>query len=168
MSVSSSFSIPAQPTDGSLRLNPLGGDGYSAPQSMYVIDKFKVTDDASGGTATLDITMDPQFQAVLSLVSVNIGSPAADRDLRIDMYLRGDDDPFSVHGLVDWQADIGADLMFSPPPLFDLGQLVLVTDNVDTETLVLQAIILNFKRDAFQRVPLNVLLASLPRGFDIS
>lgn len=113
--------------------------------------------------------MDPQYQSVVSLVNIGITSGAADRIVRIDLLPEGLHSAltFSVIGNVVVDSDVGQELLYAPPPMFNTARVVAVIDNVDTEGLALTLTVYNFKRDAFQKVPLNVLLASLPRGFDI-
>jgi len=166
VSVTAEFTLPAQPTSGTTTIRPLGGDGYSSPQNMYLCTIPK-TCDASGGTCTITINMDPQFQSVIGLMQTSLTSAAADRLVKLGIFPDGFATGFSVQALQVVDADVGSNLMYSPPPVFNPTKVVATVDNVDTEVFRLSLLVYNFKRDAFQKVPLNVLLASLPRGFDI-
>ncbi len=154
MSKAGTMNIPIETstTAGLVRLRPLGGDGYSSPQSFYLANR-DVTADASGGTLTVTINMDPQFQSVIALVNVQIGSGAADRLVRLDVVPEGQTLSggivFGIIGNVVLDADVGQELLYSPPPLFPVVRVVAVIDNVDTENLNVKVVVYNFKRDAF-------------------
>ncbi len=166
MSVVGTLTLPDQPAAGSVAIRPLGGNGYSSPQSYYLAE-LVVTADASGGTLSATISMDPQYQSVVSLMHASLDSGAADRITRLDIFPESLDPVFSVIANMVVDSDVGQDLLYAPPPLFPVGRVAAFLDNVDTEVLHLGLVIYNFKRDAFQKVPLNVLLDSLPRGFAV-
>jgi len=166
VSVSDTLVLPSQPTTGSVTIRPLGGNGYTSPQSYYLVD-FRLDADGSGGTITLNVALDPQFQNVVSLAEASLIGAAASRVVRLDIFEATSALRFSVQGTMLRNADTGTHMLYAPAAVFDVGQFEAVVDNVDTEEFRLKLLIYNFKRDAFNRVPLNVLLASLPRGFDI-
>lgn len=166
MSVSVTLNLPEQPSSGLLQIKPLGGDGYTSPQSYYLLEINQVSG-AGGGTNTILVNLDPQYQCVVALMQTNLASPAADRVVRLDIFPEGLFPEFSIQAVMAFDADVGSNLMYSPPPLFNQRRVSAITDAVDTETLALRLVIYNFKRDAFQKVPLNILLESLPRGFSI-
>jgi len=58
---------------------PLGGDGYTAPFAAYTVDLMEDVGDGSGGTATLTVTMDPRFCALVQYATWDIAqaTPAA-------------------------------------------------------------------------------------------
>ncbi len=170
MSVSNTVVLPAQPDSGELFIRPLGGNGYISPQSYYVL-QIDLDSDASTGISTIRVDLDPQYQGVVALMSVKISSGAADRQVRLDLFpeiWKDNGRRFAIQELVVVDSDVGQNLMFTPPPMFDIGRVQSTFDNVDTENQELVMIIYNFRRDAAQKVPLNVLLAALPRGFDIN
>jgi len=133
----------------------------------YYLAEIKLDSDGSGGTITCNMTTDPQFQSIISLINVQMVSGAADRVVAVGLFTEQSDIILNISGTMVFNADVGQILLYSPPPLFPCRRIRAVVDNVDTETFELAALIYNFKRDAFQRTPLNVLTASLPRGFDI-
>ncbi len=166
MSVSTAVTLPNQPSVGTTTIRPLGGDGYYAPQSYYLSD-VSVVADASGGILTINTTLDPQFQSVVSLAHSRMDSGAADRLVKFSIFPEGELFGFSVIGNMVLDSDVGQSLLYSPPPVFPVSRIRATVDNVDTETFVLDLIVYNFKRDAFQKVPLNLLLDAIPRGFSI-
>jgi len=169
VSVTETLVLPAQPTTGSTVIRPLGGDGYLAPQSYYLVD-MRLDSDASGGTNVLRVDLDPQFQNVVGLMQASMIGGLADRITRLDIFeaSRIETGPrFSCQANMVRNSDVGTNLMYAPPPVFDVGRCEAAVDNVDAEEFRLNMVIYNFRRDAFTRVPLNILLASLPRGFSI-
>ncbi len=166
MSVNVSVTLPDQAAIGSTTIRPLGGDGYTSPQSYYLA-QIDSTSDASGGTNTVNIVTDPQFQSVVSVIHTSMLSGAADRLVALGLFTQESDIILSVIANMVVDSDVGQHLLYSPPPLFPCRRVRAVCDNVDTENLELDAVIYNFKRDAFQKVPLAVLLASLPRAFSV-
>ncbi len=169
MSVTETLVLPNQPTTGSVVIRPLGGDGYSAPQSYYLVD-FRLDSDASGGTNILRVDLDPQFQNVVSLMHASMVGGLADRITRLDIFeaSRVETGPrFAVQANMVRNSDTGTHLLYAPPAMFDVGRCEAAVDNVDSEEFRLNLLVYNFRRDAFNRVPLNILLASLPRGFSI-
>ncbi len=172
MAVNAQVVLPAQPATGSVVYRPLGGDGYTSPMSAYLVRLFGIAGDASGGVASLDLFTDPQFESVFSFVSLAATSPAASEAVRFDLYQRdaaaGGISRWEFPGTLSFNADVGSICSFAPPPLFDIGRLSMNTDNVDTETYFMAALVYNFARDAAQKTPLATLLASLPRSFDIT
>lgn len=72
MSVASIFQLPTQPASGDAVVVPLGGDGFKAPRLAYMVNKFAVTGDASGGNAQLTLEMDPRFVCVVGYVTLQV------------------------------------------------------------------------------------------------
>jgi len=172
MAVNEALTLPAQPTVGSVQYRPLGGNGYTSPKSAYLVKLFSVTCDASGGGATLDLFMDPQFESVISFVSITVSSAAASEQVAFHFYDRdaaaAGISRMEIQGSLSFNVDTQSGCALCPPPMFDVARLSIVTDNIDTEAVRMSAIIYNFARDAAQKTPLALLLASLPRGFDVT
>lgn len=72
MSTSATFTPPAQPATGTLTLVPLGGDGFTAPQTAYAINNFQHTGTSGGGKNTMTIEMDDRFCSLVSFISFGI------------------------------------------------------------------------------------------------
>lgn len=164
MSVLTELTIPVTPAGGNVVYSPLGGDGFNAPISCYLVNGVSVSGDASGGTAQVKITMDDRYQSLIATVDAKVTSQASAAQTRITIATEG---PWSLGvtklstldplgtGHVNW----------SPPPIFDALTLNALWDNIDaTEDYKLTAIIYNFNKRASELVPLSVLLASLPRS----
>ncbi len=72
MSVSDTFQLPNQPTTGDAVVVPLGGDGFKAPRLAYMVNKYSVTGDATAGSASLELEMDPRFVSVVAYVTLQV------------------------------------------------------------------------------------------------
>jgi len=66
LSVTSSFTLPAQPATGSAIQVPLGGDGFSAPHSAVVLRSITLAHDVSGGSAVMEVILDDRFCSLVS------------------------------------------------------------------------------------------------------
>lgn len=167
MTVSSTVTLPNQPTDGLVEFVPLGGDGYLAPLAQYIVSEFKVDGDVSGGSSQLFLNMDPQYQGLVQLISFRMDGATADVDMVCSITTKnlGFSDTWSgvlldktIAGITNVRGS------YAPAPLFDFGQVNCVVPNVDGDDLTLGLIINCFARDASRKVPMGILLSSLPRG----
>ncbi len=168
MSVTSTVNLPAVGGTGShTDYIPLAGDGYSSPHSLYEVG-VSLAGDAGGGSSTITLGFDPQYMSVLFLVDSHHNLSAAAHEFTF--VLRTGDtvgDPtsvvrFSTVSILD--PNVTLDMAgWSPPPLVRGLRTEVVTDNVDGDNHVLNAWVYNFRKDAHLRVPLGVLLSSLPR-----
>lgn len=87
VSVVESITLPAQPTTGTTRYIPLGGDGYISPFAASAVRGFALTGDASSGVIETRVNLDPRFVALVSFVTIQIAQgTAADADFRIDVF----------------------------------------------------------------------------------
>lgn len=168
MSVTSTVVLPAQPTLGNVTLLPLGGNGDDAPRSAYLVSSFRVAGDASVGVATLTITLDTVYQSLVSVVSTASSSATAAAEW-IYRIISLNDQGVAVHEVAAQVShlEVGGVTrgLWSPPPDFEAGQIIVETANVDaTEVYFVSATIYNFNKRATERTPLSVLLASLPRA----
>ena len=78
MAVGTTQQLPEEPTIGSLEFVPLGGDGWIAPQSMYV-GRTQSTGDASGGAHSITINADPRFTQICAVLEAEFEAAAAAR-----------------------------------------------------------------------------------------
>lgn len=65
-SVTENWTLPEQPTIGTVTRVPLGGDGFSAPSHAYSIFDASIVGDASGGNMRLSCTMDNRSCSLVS------------------------------------------------------------------------------------------------------
>lgn len=160
---------------------PLGGDGWSAPQSAYSVF-LKGSGDASGGEFSIECAFDPQYTSLVQYMSFNANYGAATNDFAIRTALRvtkadevaqktwlytEDALNFSVY------PSFGYNDVWEPPGIllssntnagFDLNpRMTLVAENDSSCNLVMSMRVLNFQKRAREEVPLNVLLSALPR-----
>jgi len=171
VSVSRTIVLPDRPTVGTLTFKPLGGDGEVAPRSSYELRAFSIAGDAGGGTATLVITLDSVYESVIAQASYSATSSAAAQDLYFQIRSYSDtgvqlqqDHTVPAVAILGSQDGV-ARALWVPPPIFKATDIRMVCNNVDaTETYAMNVTIYNFNKRASERTPLNVLLASLPRG----
>ncbi len=165
MSVATDVNIPSQPTTGSLELLPLGGNGEIAPRSMQLL-RQDLAGDASGGQVTMSFLCDTRFENVITRLQLSASSAAAAVPYSFAADQRPDTTSMVAAGLtfLDTVQAVN-NAYWDLPPLFNMRGGSVITDNVDaTEVYTLRAWIWNFNIDASRRIPLNLLLSSLPRA----
>jgi len=170
MSVTATIILPNQPAAGDVIYVPLGGDGWTSPMSLYEVN-LQLANDASGGDTRLFVITDPRFEAVIHRAEVVVASQAAQAEFTFNLNIsavagRSPKVPMNYQGEMDFSTLTGTGAAFwDLPPHIDAQQIATTTDNVDaTELTILRAWIYNFHRDASRRVPLSILLASIPRS----
>lgn len=170
MAVALDVTLPdnaAAPGIGNPRFTPLGGDGWTAPQSVFEFG-FSSPCDASGGENTITVTFDPRFVQIVTYVRLT--NAGASTTLEMEIQLRPPL-PFTapivsafanavpINGMATQN-----EMTWSPPPVPTMRRLVGRVPNVNGDTLVMSALIYNFNIRVLELVPLNLILGSLPRG----
>lgn len=164
VSISTSFTLPGQPPSGGFaNLVGLHGDGFTSPTSMYLLQPTDVGD-ASGGGLSWNVTMDPRYVSVVAHMGFQVLA-ASGRVCRLSITGRTGN-TVSVAGTAPITNILAAIAEFdwSPPPLVDVKTITWTIQNVDTNNYTGLCTIYNFDKEAMFRVPLSVILASLPRG----
>lgn len=167
MSVAATLQVPEQPAAGGLEYLPLGGDGFSAPQSAYAVN-VQLASDASGGTSTITINFDPQFLGLVSYVETVVTGASADVPSRRTIGLSTFE---SMHDAEDAEEGEGTTVvrLWRPPGAMAtqvggfVPNIVGRIPNTNTETHFLTARIYNFNKRAREFTPLYLLLQNLPR-----
>ncbi len=180
MSVSSLVTLPAQPGSGTTTERPLGGDGWTAPHSVHAVD-VELESDASLGTSTIRVHTDPRWSCVISYMLTRLQAPTADMPIAQTIVMGKFSGFAQVTNVIDVSAapiGISGGVLWTPPPFISstsdpvsaavpmYGESLM--NNIDTETHTLHMRVYNFHKDAERRVPLSVLLASLPRGSNLT
>lgn len=168
--------LPEQPAEGQVRFQPLGGDGYTAPQSEY-IGSIKEDGDASGGYHAIRVTMDPQYVSLVNFCAFGLKNTTSSHFFRMTLSEVGGvqlsifgQAVYGLIGLGTTQARLGA--LWSPPPMLmsatektagvDPMLAVYVPNNTGVE-LGINVRVLNFAKDVREKVPLHQILGSVPR-----
>ncbi len=174
MSVTATLQLPEQPASGSTIWVPLGGNGYTAPHSMFEVD-LQLANDASGGDTRLFILTDPRWESIIHRVELVVASSAAQAEFTLNLNISAiagfpPKVPMNLSGEMDFSTLTGTSAAWwDLPPHIDAQQISCTLDNVDaTETSIIRAWVYNFHKDASQRVPLGVLLSSIPRSGNAS
>jgi len=179
VSVTASLVLPNQPAVGVVADTPLGGDGWSAPHSSQEVS-FSLVGDASGGTMSLRVHTDPRWASVVSHITLRKSSAAADWTWALQVF----PDRQAMCQITGTKvalalASASDSVLWCPPPLIGTtGQdgtsasdpffIFATCVNVDvTETLTMNIKIYNFRKTVRERVPLSVILASLPRSSSV-
>ena len=97
MAITETLVLPAQPASGTVTYVPMGGDGFSAPFAAYVINSFRQTGDAGGGSLAANVTMDQRYTSLASYVTT-IVQQAIDADIDIRYRLAGAAGGGQAHG----------------------------------------------------------------------
>lgn len=128
---------------GSVRYIPLGGDGFSSPFAAYSVDGHQVVGDASGGSATLRVEMDPRFCSLtaFSVLQVQQATPA---DIGVRMGLNGGSYPGQNNTVV--MTNIGAVSIVSVSHTF-VPVPVVMPGGANDAVIALGAAILNVLAD---------------------
>ncbi len=168
MSVASAFTLPAQPALGLVTLSPLGGDGNQAPKSRFEVFNFRVAGDASAGTYSLTITLDPVYESLMMQLAVS-HTAAADSEVAFQIVSRNAAgvalQALDCHTLAELGPGARVRALWCPPPLINATEVSVTGINVGVaEVYQLNVTVLNFNKRASERTPLNILYASLPRG----
>lgn len=170
MSVSESFTLPAQPTTGSSKYVPLAGNGYTAPQSAYAV-AVQLSGDATGGSANITVRPDPQYASILSYASFSAFATAAAVGQLYQIINGAETAASMIQGAFDVVGGLNPNqastwtppLLVLDPPAED-PQLVFVMPNEDGVTFSLNLRLYNFRKGVQNVTPLPNLVAALPRG----
>lgn len=167
MAVSLAVTLPDQPVGGGLEFIPLGGDGFSAPQSAYVVN-MDIAGDVSGGLSTLTINFDPQFVGLVSYMQTTVSGVAADTISRRQINLSTGESINDNRALILGEAT-QANMNWLPPGVlaYDNGTftptMISRVANVDGDSHFLVTRIYNFNKRAREISPLYLFMLNLPR-----
>jgi len=158
MSVTSTIQLgkDAVPSSGTavLTRTALGGNGFSAPASMYALRNFAINGDSGGGQQTLTVIMDPTYCTMIGYASMQIdvsaqnravhwqyaGGPAVPAQFINVSLTRVDNTVFGAQICHTWMPPS----FISPGGAANVPSLVVSVLNIDTEILNLNAIFFLF------------------------
>ncbi len=170
MAVTSTTTLPDQPSAGSSRLVALGGDGWISPKSYYEL-QVNLAMDASGGNADVTIDMDPRFETFIKRVEIAVLAAAADETFQITQRIVGSGFSSSISGLtfrngVSSFTPGGA--WWDPPVLLPIDRLEVTVANTDGDTLIVTTWIANYNINASHKIPISVIASGLGRTSQMS
>jgi len=162
MAQAETLTLPAQPAAGSNEYIPLGGDGWTAPQSAFMVD-MQITGDASGGNSVLTIERDNRFEQIVSFLSIESVHTLA---LQFALGIR------RIPGITIHHVGVApittavslTSVLWAPPAFIDPTGWEAVFPNIDTIVSRFRCLVYNFNIQASHKIPLNILLSSLPRS----
>lgn len=119
MSVITDVYLPDQPAVGESTIVPLGGDGYTAPQSMLYAEASS-TGDASGGTNRIRFRFEEVHSHMLAWLAVQVDGQTANSRSLVNLVWgsRGENLPDSIS--LPYTPEGGANEgygLWRPPPL---------------------------------------------------
>lgn len=170
VAITTSRTLPAQPTIGVVNYVPLGGDGFTAPHAAYAVSGFGQNGTATGGVAKIVLTMDPRFVSLVSYVTYSI-EQAASADAEVALLLSASDGhvPQQKHqALITAVADAFTPqvaVTWAPSPVLLPGgakspNIVCSAVNVDANTYFLSTFIYLFNIRVREETPMGPLLWS--------
>lgn len=165
MSVTLEFALNEQPATGAVNLVPLGGNGFTAPQSMYEI-QATLAGDVSGGTNKITFTQDPRFSSLLTLANNTYVGNTGPIEVGFEMRNTAPAGPFArgfsnasplstINGVII--------TVWNPPPIMTMDLWACTTPNVDGDTSNFNAWVYNFNIRVLEVTPMFQILANLPR-----
>lgn len=167
MSVTETVTLEDQPSAGGrIQLIPLGGNGVTAPKSMYEVI-VNLAHDAGGGTATITLNGDPRFSSLCTLMNGVYTSAAGGIEMLFGM--RKGTPPVGplARGFINAIpiATVGAISLgvWNPPPIMTMDEWTMTCTNVTGDSQVLNAWFYNFDRRILELSPMWQILANLPR-----
>ncbi len=171
MAVSSSVTLPANPTAGETLYIPLGGDGRSAPLGCYFC-RVDLAGDASGGGALITINFDQRYTNLVAYANLRIQADAAAGDFSMQVVATSaaaTADRVQIVGTIPQVAtavtgDNGGFLWY-PAPIFFQGRgscLAQVPNVGALETYKLTVEVLCFDIDIRRLTPLPLLMLNVP------
>jgi len=159
--VATDVNLTDQPASGDIKLVPLGGNGWTSPQSLYL---FSVTSvgDGSGGGHVIQVFRDERFENICSFMQVQLIAPAT--IVRFDVSREGSGRATHNGLAVEDEGQTTSVLLWAPPLIIDAEKWALTLINTNTESVTFKGLVYNFNIRASEVVPLNVLVASMPRS----
>lgn len=176
MTVSEIIQLPADPTTGSSRSRPLGGNGWVSPFAQFIVDA-ELASDASGGLNRITIDLDPAYLNLVSMVTVNVRAAAAAVNYKMQLtagngagevlYVAGDTSYPSALATAGVN-NVASAVWILPPILCTQNSakgdasLIVQIPNTDGEDLIVRAWIYQWTKNAQEVTPLETLLAAVP------
>lgn len=164
MALLEEITLPGQPGAGVTNYIPLGGNGFIAPQSAFIID-FRKTGDATGGATRLVVNRDPRFEHIIQTLSIESDN-AATQPYRFDLFVTNDTafhhvGTTSVSAVLTRLYNVQ---QWSPPQVIAPVKWQAAMDNIDGDVLRFKCIVYNFNIRASELIPLSEIFAALPRS----
>ncbi len=129
-----------------------------------MVNNVDLAMDASGGTATITVELDPQFECLIQVITLQVIGPASNVDFRMNVSRNGGGNIIVVGSAFKPSFDSSAYASWNPSAIIDPANFNIRSGNVTGDSLRMNAMIYNFQKRASEKVPLDQLLASLPRG----
>ncbi len=166
MAVATTLTLPDQPATGLVTYVPLGGDGWTAPHSVFEVSVASAGA-AGGGNNVVTINFDPRFQSIATYIRGTNDGASTTIEMAFELLQTHNQPSLSAFANAIPVAGVlgTVNLMtWCPPPIPGMRRARMTTTNVDGDDLLFQMYLYNFNINVLQRVPLNLILSSLPRA----
>jgi len=164
VTVAETLSLTDQPSTGQIKLVPLGGNGVSAPKSMYEV-QATLAHDASGGIVAFTLTRDERFASICTLMNGKVIGAAAGVEMLFTM--RSESDGPVANGFANAVpiSTVGSSsiAVWNPPPIMTMTTWSLHQNNVNGDSLDFAGWFYNFDVRILELSPMWRILANLPR-----
>lgn len=167
MAVALSLTIPSSPAIGLLTYVPLGGDGWTAPHSVWELS-VALDGDGTGGNNVIDVSFDTRFQSICTYMRMRMDSADVVIECLLELLQTHNQPSLSAFSnaipVESFPSGNACTMTWCPPPIPGMRRARGTIPNNTGDTQLLQMYLYNFDINVLQRVPLNLILASLPRG----
>ncbi len=162
--------LPAQPSAGTSRFIPLGGDGKFSPSACYQCD-LRVAGDAGGGFARCTLTLDVRFTNLIAYICGTVAGAATAPDFAMQIFEGSPSTDVAFVEVVGTSPHVAATVntnnatfLWYPPPLFmkQSGHIQVTWPNVDGDTFGITAEIFVFNPEIRQITPVPALMWNVP------
>lgn len=163
MSIVEIVILPAQPISGEIEYIPLAGDGFTAPRSAFYGSVLQ-TGDASGGTIRMTVKRDQRFEHVISFLTAEVLQTSA---AGVRFAVGRANTTINTVGATKANTITGdavSALTYAPVAMIEPTFFELDVENTEDLVWRFKFLIYNFNVQASFKVPLSILLASLPRA----
>lgn len=170
MAVATTLNLPEQPAVGLVSYVPLGGDGWTAPHSVFEVSVASVGT-ASGGNNVVLVNFDPRWQSVVTYMRCTNSSASTTLEMFMELLQVHNQPQLSAFANAVPVASIAGTvnlMTWAPPPIPGMRRARMTTTNTNGDDLLFQFYLYNFNINVLQKVPLNLILASLPRAESVS
>jgi len=157
------INLPDQPAIGSIRYQPMGGDGWESPKARYEIN-VQLAGDVSGQIWLVSCVLDPQFMNLVALMALTVDVASDTTEFSMDTKLSEGGSTYRVAGDLLQATQDNSSRLWTPPPMIDPVSINFRLLNVDGVIGTCDATVYLFNKSAQHVVPIEQIFQCLPRA----